>query len=61
MAERKGTDRKLLSKVFDYNELVSYQDGSIVSRTIIDNPHSAPDFQKLVIIYWVVFLLLHII
>ena len=37
MAERKGTDRKLLSKVFNYNELVAYQDGSIVSRTMIDN------------------------
>ena len=36
MAERKGTDRKLISKVFNYNEIVAYQDGSIVSRTIID-------------------------
>lgn len=36
MAERKGTDQKLLSKVFNYNEVVSYQEGSIVSRAIID-------------------------
>lgn len=36
MTERKGTDRKLVAKVFNYNEVVSYQEGSIVSRTIID-------------------------
>lgn len=36
MAERKGTDPKLVSKVFKYDEIVQYQDGSIVSRTIID-------------------------
>ena len=36
MKERKGTDKKLISKEFAYDKLVSYQDGSIVSRTIID-------------------------
>lgn len=36
MAERKGTDQKLVSRVFKYNETVQYQEGSIVSRTIID-------------------------
>lgn len=36
MTERKGMDRKLLAKVFNFRNLVSYQDGSIVSRTIID-------------------------
>ena len=36
MSERRGTDQKLVSKVFNYNDIVSYQDGSIVSRTIID-------------------------
>lgn len=36
MAERKGTDQKLLSKVFTYEDVVQYQEGSIVSRTIID-------------------------
>lgn len=36
MAERKGTDQKLISKVFTYEDLVQYQDGAVVSRTIID-------------------------
>jgi len=36
MAERKGTDQKLVAKAFNYNDIVSYQEGSIVSRTIID-------------------------
>ena len=36
MTERKGTDRKLLAKVFNFSDLVSWQEGSIVSRTIID-------------------------
>jgi quercetin dioxygenase-like cupin family protein len=36
MAERKGTDPKLVARVFDYNALVGYQDGAVVSRTIID-------------------------
>ncbi len=33
---RKGTDPNLVAKPFSYSDLVSYQDGSIVSRTIID-------------------------
>ena len=36
MVQRKGTDPKLVAKIFSYDELVSYQEGSIVSRTIID-------------------------
>ncbi|MBD3314569.1 MAG: cupin domain-containing protein [Chitinivibrionales bacterium] len=36
MAERKGTDKKLISTPFDYADLVAYQEGSVVSRTIID-------------------------
>ncbi|MBL8028967.1 MAG: cupin domain-containing protein [Fibrobacteres bacterium] len=38
MAEktRKGTDPKLVAKPFSYKDLVSYQEGSIVSRTIMD-------------------------
>jgi len=36
MSERKGTDQKLISKIFSYNDTVNYQEGSIVSRTIID-------------------------
>lgn len=36
MTERKGTDQKLVSTVFKYDEVVQYQEGSIVSRTIID-------------------------
>ncbi|KMQ50521.1 cupin [Chitinispirillum alkaliphilum] len=34
---KKGTDQTLISKPFKYNELVNYQDGSIVSRTILDH------------------------
>jgi quercetin dioxygenase-like cupin family protein len=34
--ERKGTDYKLIGTPFSYCELIGYQDGSIVSRTIID-------------------------
>jgi quercetin dioxygenase-like cupin family protein len=33
---RKGTDQKLIATPFSYKDLVSYQDGSIVSRTIMD-------------------------
>ena len=31
-------DEELLARVFSYGELVDYQEGSIVSRTIIDKP-----------------------
>jgi len=34
--ERKGTDQKLLANPFSYNELVTYQEGSVVSRALID-------------------------
>jgi quercetin dioxygenase-like cupin family protein len=34
--ERKGTDAKLIAKPFAYGDLVNYQEGSVVSRTIID-------------------------
>ena len=37
MTDRKGTDAKLVAKVFNYRDIVAYQEGSIVSRTIIDN------------------------
>lgn len=36
MAKRKGTDPRLIAAPFDYADLVAYQDGSVVSRTIID-------------------------
>jgi quercetin dioxygenase-like cupin family protein len=34
--ERKGTDQKLIASPFFYGDLVGYQEGSVVSRTIID-------------------------
>ncbi len=34
--ERKGTDCKLVATPFCYDDLVAYQEGSVVSRTIID-------------------------
>jgi quercetin dioxygenase-like cupin family protein len=36
--ERKPTDPRLIGHPFDYAELVAYQDGAVVSRTIIDKP-----------------------
>jgi len=36
MSERKGTDKKLVATIFNCKDIVAYQDGSIVSRTIID-------------------------
>jgi quercetin dioxygenase-like cupin family protein len=36
MKERKPIDFRLLANPFTYSDLVQYQDGSIVSRTIID-------------------------
>jgi quercetin dioxygenase-like cupin family protein len=36
MKERKPVDSRLLANPFTYSDLVQYQDGSIVSRTIID-------------------------
>lgn len=36
MKERKPIDPRLLANPFTYSDLVQYQDGSIVSRTIID-------------------------
>ncbi|MDG5816620.1 cupin domain-containing protein [Chitinispirillales bacterium ANBcel5] len=34
--KKKGTDKSLLAKPFSYRDLVQYQEGSIVSRTVID-------------------------
>ena len=34
--EKKGTDPKLIAKPFSYDDLVAYQEGSVVSRTLID-------------------------
>ncbi len=36
MKESKAIDPRLLATPFTYSDLVQYQDGSIVSRTIID-------------------------
>jgi len=36
MKEKKTIDPRLLANPFTYSDLVQYQDGSIVSRTIID-------------------------
>ncbi len=36
MKERKPTDSRLLANPFTYSDLVQYQDGSVVSRTLID-------------------------
>lgn len=36
MKESKMTDPKLIAQPFSYADLVQYQDGSVVSRTIID-------------------------
>ncbi len=35
---KQPVDPKLISQSFDYSELVTYQEGSIVSRTIINKP-----------------------
>lgn len=35
-SQRKGTDPNVVATPFAYRELVNYQDGSIVSRTLID-------------------------
>lgn len=35
-SERKGTDQKLIATPFSYGDLVGYQEGSVVSRTIIN-------------------------
>ncbi len=34
--KRKGTDPNVVGKTFTYKELVNYQEGSVVSRTILD-------------------------
>lgn len=34
---RRGTDQSLVARPFSYRELVGYQEGSIVSRTILDH------------------------
>lgn len=36
--EGKPIDPRLIAQPFSYTELVNYQDGSVVSRTIIDKP-----------------------
>jgi quercetin dioxygenase-like cupin family protein len=36
MDKAKQTDKELLAKVADVSEMVKYQDGTVVSRTIID-------------------------
>ncbi|MFP4164787.1 MAG: cupin domain-containing protein [Chitinispirillaceae bacterium] len=33
---RKGTDQSLVGHSFSYADLVNYQDGAVVSRTVID-------------------------
>ena len=33
---RKGTDARLVAKLLAFSDLVAYQDGAVVSRTIID-------------------------
>ncbi|NLD98643.1 MAG: cupin domain-containing protein [Fibrobacter sp.] len=38
MSEEKQTGTGLVGQPFNYAQLVSYQEGSIVSRTIIDKP-----------------------
>ncbi len=34
---RKGTDQTLVARPFSYRELVNYQQGAVVSRTVIDH------------------------
>ncbi|MFP4012546.1 MAG: cupin domain-containing protein [Chitinispirillaceae bacterium] len=34
---RKGTDQTLVGHPFSYSDLVNYQDGAVVSRTVIDH------------------------
>ncbi|MDD5675777.1 MAG: cupin domain-containing protein, partial [Chitinivibrionales bacterium] len=36
--EFKGTDPRLIATAFNYSALVDYQEGAVVSRTIIDKP-----------------------
>jgi quercetin dioxygenase-like cupin family protein len=36
MKESKPIDKKLVAQPFSYADLISYQEGSIVSRTIVD-------------------------
>lgn len=38
MDNAKQTDKDLLGKVVDIVEMVEYQDGAVVSRTILDRP-----------------------
>ena len=38
MDKAKQTDKELLAKVADVSEMVKYQNGTVVSRTIIDRP-----------------------
>lgn len=38
MDNTKQTDRDLMAKVTDLAEMVKYQDGTVVSRTIMDRP-----------------------
>ena len=38
MEKAKQSDKELLAKVADIAEMVKYQDGTVVSRTIIDRP-----------------------
>lgn len=37
MKENKHVDPRLIANPFKYNDLVQYHDGSVVSRTVIDN------------------------